>query len=141
MEQIFKNKWSVLYLKDFKFNKHLSYNLETLMSCCCIISILSILYLIQKNHNSLFLPLKNLTRLCDKRDKKWERETTSLLLMICTDSSDQCIGFFLCQEVLDLKERVFLLKSFNTSWKVSTHTSLLGKNLLTFILLLIITDN
>ena len=60
--------------------------------------------MIQKNHNSLFLPLKNLTRLCDKRDKKWERETTSLLLMICTDSSDQCIGFFLCQEALDLKE-------------------------------------
>lgn len=82
------------------------------MSCFCIKHIL----FDERNHNSLFLLLKNLIRLCDKEDKKFKgRETTNLLLMIYTDSSDQCTGSSLCQEALDLKERAFPLKSFNTS--------------------------
>lgn len=62
--------------------------------------------------------------------------------MIYTDSSDQCTGFFLCQEALGLKEKAFSLKSFDTPWNVSILINLLGKNpwLVVFIFWLM-TDN
>jgi len=65
----------------------------------------------------------------DNKEETRKRATTNLLLMTDTDSSDQCTGFFLCQEALDLKERAFPLKTFNVSQNISTPRSFRKKPL------------